>query len=146
MKIGNVSAPTPPAPSPSSLTRVFVYGTLLAGESNHALLATARFIAADRTAPTFTLHDLGSFPGLVASGAHSILGEVYDVDAPTLVALDHLEDHPRFYRRAELELAGGLTAWTYLLTSEQVVGCAVIGSGDWRGYWKEQSGQRAGEE
>lgn len=119
-------------------TRVFVYGTLLAGESNHGLLATARLLTAARTLPTFSLHDLGSFPGLVAGGAHAILGEVYEVDAATLVALDHLEDHPRFYLRTPIVLDGGLAVETYLLPADQVTRCPRIDSGDWRTYWHAQ--------
>lgn len=119
-------------------TRVFVYGTLLSGESNHALLDSARLVTAARTLPSFALYDLGSFPGLVAAGSHAVLGEVYDVDAATLVALDHLEDHPRFYRRTPIILDGGLEAETYLLPPEQVERCPLIASGDWRGYWHAQ--------
>lgn len=120
--------------------RVFVYGTLLAGESNHGLLATAHLVTAAKTLPAFALFDLGSFPGLVAAGACAILGEVYDVDAATLVALDHLEDHPRFYLRTPIVLDGGLEVETYLLTAEQVERCARIDSGDWRSYWRAQRG------
>lgn len=146
-----MSVPEPPPSVPASgpvagelaaPVRVFVYGTLLAGESNHALLATARLIAAARTAPAFSLHDLGSFPGLVAAhhggGGSVVVGEVYEVDAPTLVALDHLEDHPRFYQRQVITLDGGLQAWTYLLVAAQVTVCPRIESGDWRSYWRAQ--------
>lgn len=114
--------------------RVFVYGTLLAGEANHGLLATARFVAAARTLPAFELRDLGAFPGLVAvegGGGCVITGEVYEVDAPTMVALDHLEDHPTFYRRTRVVLDGGLEVWTYLLPLAQVERCPVIASGSW---------------
>lgn len=114
-------------------TRVFVYGTLLAGEANHGLLATAQLVASiARTEAAFELRDLGSFPGLVAGGEHAVVGEVYEVDAPTLIALDHLEDHPTFYLRTQVVLEGGLEVWTYLLPRAQVEGCPIIASGDWR--------------
>jgi gamma-glutamylcyclotransferase (GGCT)/AIG2-like uncharacterized protein YtfP len=112
--------------------RVFVYGTLLAGESNHRLLAAATFIGEARTAPAFELRNLGPFPGLVKSCACSVVGEVYEVDAPTLARLDALEGHPRFYRRTRIALDDGTKVETYLLTPEQVEGRPVIPSGNWR--------------
>ena len=65
-------------------TRVFVYGTLLAGEPNHRVLTGARLVAKARTEPAFELRDLGPFPGLVSGGAHAVAGEVYEVDEATL--------------------------------------------------------------
>lgn len=120
-------------------TRVFVYGTLLAGEGNHRLLATATLVGEARTEPAFTLHTLGAFPGLVRGGEHAIVGEVYDIDAPTLERLDALEGHPRFYRRARIALEGGAIVETYLLTPEQVEGRPVIASGNWRSRRKEKA-------
>lgn len=46
-----------------------------------------------------------------------IRGEVYEVDGPCLDRLDMLEDHPRVYRReqVEVEISGGrvVRAWLY---------------------------------
>ena len=119
--------------------RVFVYGTLLAGEPNHRVLGSAKLVAEARTEPAFELRDLGPFPGLVRGGQHAVLGEVYEVDAPTLAALDRLEGHPRFYRRARIALEGGAIVETYLLTPEQVEGRPVIASGNWRSRRKEKA-------
>ena len=123
----------PADPELSFPARVFVYGTLLAGEANHGLLATACFVTAARTQQAFELRDLGAFPGLVAvaGGGHVVVGEVYEVDAPTMVALDQLEDHPAFYLRTRVVLEGGLEVWTYLLPLAQVEHCPVITSGSW---------------
>lgn len=60
------------------------------------------------------------------------MGEVYEVDEPTLAALDRLESHPRFYRRTAIRLATGDDVETYLLTAQQVAGRSVIPSGSWR--------------
>ena len=70
-----MKAPTRPR---SAATRVFVYGTLLAGEPNHHVLVGepnhhvlvgARFVAQARTEAAFELRDLGPFTGLVRDGA-----------------------------------------------------------------------------
>jgi gamma-glutamylcyclotransferase (GGCT)/AIG2-like uncharacterized protein YtfP len=42
------------------------------------------------------MHDLGAFPAIVPGGATPIAGEVYELDADTLRALDHLEGYPQF--------------------------------------------------
>lgn len=118
-------------------TLVFVYGTLLAGESNHRHLARARMVAEARTQPAFTLHHLGAFPGLVAGGGHAVVGEVYEVDEVTLAILDRLEDHPRFYQRTSIVLENGATVETYLLTSAQVEGCPIITAANWRARRKD---------
>jgi gamma-glutamylaminecyclotransferase len=121
-------------------TRVFVYGSLLAGEPNHSVLRHAKRIAKSCTAPTFALHDLGAFPGMVDGGVHAVVGEVYEVDDSTLAALDRLEGHPRFYRRAQITLADGESAETYLLRPAQVKGCPLVESGSWRGHRRERAG------
>ena len=61
----------------------------------------------------------------------AVVGEVYDVDAVTLAALDRLEGHPRFYRRRPIRLADGDEVLAYLLSPEQVRGRPRIPSGDW---------------
>ena len=119
-------------PEPAARTRVFVYGTLLAGESNHSLLAHARLVTKTRTQPVFSLHDLGLFPGLVPGGRHAVPGEVYEVDEVTLAVLDRLESHPDFYRRTSIVLENGATVEAYLLTATQVADHPIIASGSWR--------------
>ena len=113
-------------------TLVFVYGTLLAGEDNHGHLAHARLVAETRTRPEFTLHDLGSYPGLVHGGVSAVAGELYEVDASTLAALDRLEDHPDVYRRVRIILENGAAAETYVLPPNRVVGHPVIAAASWR--------------
>lgn len=114
------------------MTRIFVYGTLLAGEHNHHLLETADFVAAASTRSLYTLHNYGGFPAAVLGGSSAIFGEVYAIDVPTLERLDRLESHPRFYRRTPIVLEQGLSADIYLLRPEQVDGLPIITSGNWR--------------
>lgn len=127
----------PREPEVELCTRVFVYGTLLAGERNHYHLERARLVAEARTQPAFTLYDFGPYPAMVAIGNHAIVGEVYEVDEPTLAAMDRLEGHPRFYRRTSIRLKDGSTVETYLLQPEQVGQLPIIPSGSWRGRYKD---------
>ncbi|RYZ17557.1 MAG: gamma-glutamylcyclotransferase [Myxococcaceae bacterium] len=121
------------------LRRIFVYGTLLAGESNHRLLRTARLLGRARTEAAWTMVSLGGFPGVHVGGETSIAGEVYEVDTATLAELDRLEGHPSFYRRTSLRLDGHIDVETYLLTPAQVEGCPLIISGCWRTHRKEKT-------
>lgn len=75
------------------MTRVFVYGTLKRGGSNHRYLAGQHYLGNARTAPGYTLYSLGDYPGMVHSGdpTHTVTGEVWLVDAAGLVQLDALE-------------------------------------------------------
>jgi gamma-glutamylcyclotransferase (GGCT)/AIG2-like uncharacterized protein YtfP len=112
-------------------TRVFVYGTLRAGEPNHYLLDHHAIVRCARTEPAFELVSLGAFPAMVAGGATAVVGEVYDVDAVTLAALDRLEGHPRFYERRTVRLEDGDEVAAYVLSIEQAHGRPRIPSGDW---------------
>ncbi len=117
---------------------IFVYGSLLGGERNHRVLEGARFVGEARTAPSFSLHDLGSYPAMVADGSHAIVGELYEVDELTLARLDSLEGHPSYYERHTITLADGNAAETYLLPRDQVDHAPLITSGDWRQRRKEK--------
>lgn len=112
---------------------VFVYGSLKTGSPNNALLVDghATRLGDAITAERYLLLDGFSFPYLVnpAKLRHMtdcegmlgrIKGEAYRVDDETLVALDHLESHPRFYKREKIvienpnrSVAG--FAWVYFL-------------------------------
>jgi len=122
-------------------SKVFVYGTLLAGEPNSRLLARAQRIGDARTEEGFALFDLGAFPGMVRAREGIVVGELYEVDRETLAALDRLEGHPSFYRRTAITLASPMDAepvWTYLLRPEQVAGRIRIESGSWRAHRAEE--------
>lgn len=116
----------------NSIHTVFVYGTLLRGESNHRLLKDAEFVGEARTAPEYDLVNLGAFPGMVLGGDTAVTGEIFRVDYETLAALDRLEGHPRFYRRTPLELDGFGAVEGYLFPRNKMNGYDCIESGDWR--------------
>lgn len=74
--------------------RVFVYGTLKRGLSNHRYMAGQKFLGEARTAPLYRMVDCGGYPGMftVEEGGLSILGEVWEVDDGCRKQLDILED------------------------------------------------------
>ena len=113
------------------MTRVFVYGTLRAGQRNHRLLRRATALGPASTVEPFAMHDLGAFPAIVAGGETPVVGEVYEVDAETLQALDRLEGYPHLYDRVEVSLTDGGRALVYTMQPRQVEGRPVIRSGDW---------------
>ncbi|WP_394840927.1 gamma-glutamylcyclotransferase [Pendulispora brunnea] len=119
-------------------TRLLVYGTLLSGQPNSWWLRDARFVGPARTERGFRLHDLGVYPGLVAGGDTSVAGELYEVDAHTLAALDAFEGDE--YHREHITLDDGQCAEAYLLAREIAAGFPLIASGDWRAH--RQNAQR----
>ena len=125
--------------------RIFVYGSLRAGFGNHRLLKDSRYIGEAVTAPQYTMLHLGGFPGVVADGQTSIVGEVYEVDHDTLRLLDRLEGHPNFYARTPIEVARvgntdidlgpeAIDAEVYLLPQQWVEDGRnpIIAGGDWK--------------
>lgn len=114
------------------MSRLFVYGSLMTGESNHAHMRGASLLGPARTAPAFTLHDLGPYPALAARGATSVAGELFDVPASVLARLDRFEGHPDLYVRSPILLDDGTEAQAYLATPALVRGAPIIASGDYR--------------
>ncbi|MBF0470506.1 MAG: gamma-glutamylcyclotransferase [Gammaproteobacteria bacterium] len=115
--------------------RVFVYGTLLKGERNHALLQGATLCGSHRTVPIYRLFHLGNYPGVRPGGQSAILGEVYCIDGRILRALDRLEAYPRVYTRKLIPTPWGV-AWIYLY-QEEGSRARQIPSGDWRGQGRQ---------
>ncbi len=111
---------------------LFVYGTLLRGEASHELLAGARFVREAKTAPRFSLVDLGTYPGVVRGGDVAIAGELWVVDIPTLARVDVNEGHPVLFKRQPVELEDGTEADAYLLDLDQVRGRRRIRGGSWK--------------
>jgi gamma-glutamylaminecyclotransferase len=113
---------------------LFVYGTLMRGESAHALLGpTARFVGEAQTEPRFTLLDMGMYPALIEGGTTAVRGELYEIDGALVPGLDQYEDVPELYGRRSLVLAG-YTALAYVLHAKLAKGINPIASGDWRAY------------
>jgi gamma-glutamylcyclotransferase (GGCT)/AIG2-like uncharacterized protein YtfP len=109
---------------------LFVYGSLRPGETYHQLLTGARHLGRYRTEPSYTMHDLGEYPGVVEGGHHAIVGDVFAVDAATLARVDDYEGYPHEYTRRLLATPYG-NAWIYLYCRD-CADAAVITSGEWR--------------
>ncbi len=112
--------------------RVFIYGTLLRGETAHRRMSGARFLGEARTQPGYALVELGWYPGLVREGERSIAGELYAVAPSDLAALDDYEDHPALFLRQPIRLADGSSAEAYLLRPEHAEARQRIDADSWR--------------
>lgn len=110
---------------------LFVYGSLMRGESNSAMMNGATFLSAASSAGGYTLVKRGAYPGLLGGGTTAIAGELYRVPPSKLEQLDSFEGHPHVYRRGPLALAGGGTVDAYFLV-DCPPGAAEIPGGDWR--------------
>jgi gamma-glutamylcyclotransferase (GGCT)/AIG2-like uncharacterized protein YtfP len=118
---------------------LFVYGSLLRGEANHALLRGADLVRPARTPPTYRLVDLGPYPGLLQGGTTAVLGEVYRTPPHLLPALDKLEEHPDVYVRSDILLDGGHRVVTYLLRESLAQGKPEVATGDWRTHLRTRT-------
>ncbi len=122
---------------------VFVYGTLRRREYNHFWLHNVPLLGRHRTAPCYTLFDLGRYPAAVAGGRTALVGEVYRLTAELLARLDRLENYPSEYTRARMATPYG-PAWIYLYRRAPAPGTPVIDSGDWRLARRLRANERAG--
>ena len=128
--------------------RVAVYGTLLPGCRNAALMAGSRPVGAGVARGVGLFAHLGArCPAAARLGApHAARVEVFDLpDADAAAALDRLERYPEWYDRelvpVELEDAPGtpdVMAWIYIMKSEEAASrggrAELIASGSWKQY------------
>tara|TARA_R100000935_G_C2839057_1_gene169940 strand:+ start:1260 stop:1610 length:351 start_codon:yes stop_codon:yes gene_type:complete len=81
------------------MEKVFVYGTLKEGFSNHFILRETVKIGSGLTKKKYAMYSHG-IPFLVENEKVSkITGELYMVDKTTFEVLDMLEGHPNWYIR-----------------------------------------------
>lgn len=95
---------------------VAVYGTLKKHYGNHRILKDGQAKFVDyKSFPGLMFH-MGWFPGVVLAedvaadhpchlfvSRYTISTEIYEVDDPTLLKLDKLEGHPKFYYRTPMK-------------------------------------------
>lgn len=103
--------------------RVFVYGTLQEGHSNHSLLSTSSKLGGTFTVEPFALGDVGfpyafiktKVPDEYKKLLFPVRGEVYKMDGlHTFEGLDGLEGYPTHYNRRIVATNLGLSAWMYM--------------------------------
>ncbi|WP_042886210.1 gamma-glutamylcyclotransferase family protein [Cupriavidus necator] len=129
------------------MPRVFVYGTLRAGEVNDLNAAAQRHgIAAPTLLGTATvagrLYDFGSYPGLVLDdNAGPVAGDVYDVADALLPVLDEIEEvypgQATLFVREERDVWHGghaVTCLLYPVSDAAVAALPRIDGGDWVAY------------
>lgn len=108
--------------------KVFVYGTLKQGFSNHHwMLEAGGKLICEASLFGFEMYSLGAFPAAVP-GIGRIEGEVYEVEDISI--LDTLEGYPHFYNRTLAETQEGL-AWVYFLERNQISKQHIIPNGRW---------------
>ncbi|WP_454736201.1 gamma-glutamylcyclotransferase family protein [Cupriavidus necator] len=129
------------------MPRVFVYGTLRAGEVNDLNAAAQRHgIALPTLLGTATvagrLYDFGSYPGLVLDDtAGPVVGDIYDVADALVPVLDEIEEvYPGqatlFVREERAVLLEGRpeTCLLYPVGDSAVTALPRIEGGDWVAY------------
>ena len=119
-------------PAPDDPRLLFVYGSLLAGEPDHGLLAEAEPLGQALTPPAYHLVELQSYPALVPGGRLQVAGEVYRISRDMLLRIDVHKEVPRLFDRVSIELADGRCVQTYTMRLDQVPGRRRLRSGDWR--------------
>ncbi|AQV94478.1 gamma-glutamylcyclotransferase [Cupriavidus necator] len=129
------------------MPRVFVYGTLRAGEVNDLNAAAQRHgIAAPTLLGTGTvagrLYDFGTYPGLVLdAGSGQVVGDIYEIPDALLPVLDEIEEvYPGqaalFVREEQAVLHNGqpVACLLYPVAESAVATLPRIDSGDWVAY------------
>jgi len=138
------------------MPRVFVYGTLRAGEVNDLNRAATRHgIELPRLVGTGTiagrLYDFGTYPGLVLDAlAGPVAGDIYDISDALLPVLDEIEEvYPGqatlFVRETRpVTLAGAaIDCLLYPVADSAVLGLARIDCGDWIAYRRARDARSA---
>ncbi|MGC4093160.1 MAG: gamma-glutamylcyclotransferase family protein [Polyangiaceae bacterium] len=119
-------------PAPLEPVRLFDYGSLMAGERDHALLAGSKALGPARTKPDFHLVDLGVYAALVAGGNVSVVGELYLVERKACFAIDVAKQCGLMFERLSITLDDGTAADAYVMPEERTRGKRRLKGGSWR--------------
>ena len=109
--------------------KVFVYGTLMNGESNHHFLENSSCLGAS-TVEGYQMYNVGWYPAIVA-GDGMVIGELYEVPQEDMSRIDMLEGEGSLYiRKCEMTSSESL-AYIYEFL-EDTEGLERISS--WKDY------------
>jgi gamma-glutamylcyclotransferase (GGCT)/AIG2-like uncharacterized protein YtfP len=119
------------------------------GARNAALLNGAAFCGPAHTRDAaFQMEQFNSSsspgkqtPAVRKGGSARISGEIYEVDAEGLAALDRLEQNGIRYQREEVPLSDGTEAWIYLLIAKDTTSATqdrILTADDGRQRWQRQ--------
>ncbi|MCS7019613.1 MAG: gamma-glutamylcyclotransferase family protein [Cytophagales bacterium] len=111
--------------------KIFVYGTLRAGGSNHYLLQNARLVAKEVYLSHYKMYNFGPYPFVVPceDASRTIVGEIYEISPDMLPSLDRLEGTEEgLYERIFDER---IEAWLYVRGQNAPHNLPEITSGDW---------------
>lgn len=105
--------------------KLFTYGTLKKGHSNHDLLKGAKYLGRYETGLGYTKVTKGlPFLYLDPNGT-GCEGELYLIPDLTLALVDRLEGHPHLYERKKITIYGldkdiQDEAWCYIIPKERM--------------------------
>ena len=77
--------------------QVFVYGTLMKGETNHRYLENSTYLGTTLI-EGYEMYDVGWYPAIIA-GDGLVVGEVYQVPKSDMPAIDRLEGEGHLYAK-----------------------------------------------
>tara|TARA_Y100001973_G_C5156014_1_gene310794 strand:- start:737 stop:1126 length:390 start_codon:yes stop_codon:yes gene_type:complete len=106
-------------------TKLFVYGTLKKGYSNHSIIQKTTYIGDFISIDRFDLSGY-SFPKIYPNDqGKRIKGEIYDLYEQDFIATDMLEGNGSFYRREIRKFQRNneiIEAWIYIILQP---GCSI---------------------
>jgi len=114
-----------------SKVRLFVYGTLMSGQRDHAILKDAELLGRSQTEPRYTLVDIDIYAALIDDGKTAVHGELYLIDHMHLARVDGLRQVPHLFQRHSVTLTDATTAEAHFMMIEQVRGKRRLGHGNW---------------
>lgn len=118
------------------MEKVAVYGTLREGQHNNYLLARSNYLGTGKTVEKYRMASrvIPYVSKEDKTNKVNVVIDLYEVDDKQLKRLDMLENHPRWYKREQINvLVGGQThtAWLYFNEVENYDVIKNIKNGDY---------------
>jgi len=77
--------------------KIFVYGTLLKGNSNHQHYLSSSKYLGEAILKGYGLYNISTYPGIKKIDGHCVKGELYEIDGDTLDKINQLEGEGSLY-------------------------------------------------